>query len=114
LLKPALLALAPGGALLATNHAASVELAEWLLLLERCAAKAGRPLACSPEVIEPELDFPPTSPAALEGLSAGFEGDGDPGADGQHADGGARAGGSQLTSERPSHLLKMAVLRVPY
>jgi 23S rRNA (cytosine1962-C5)-methyltransferase len=57
LFKPALLATTPGGAVLATNHVPSVALAEWLDTLERCAAKAGRPLA-SIEVITPEGDFP--------------------------------------------------------
>lgn len=66
LLKPALLALAEGGALLATNHAADVELDAWLDACERCARKAGRPLACAPEVVEPDSDFPP-APSARPG-----------------------------------------------
>jgi 23S rRNA (cytosine1962-C5)-methyltransferase len=57
LFKPALLATAPGGAVLATNHVPVVALAEWIEALERCASKAGRPLA-SIEVITPEADFP--------------------------------------------------------
>lgn len=57
LFKPALLATAPGGALLATNHVPEIALADWLASLERCTAKAGRPLA-SIEVIPPEGDFP--------------------------------------------------------
>ncbi len=59
LFKPALLATAPGGALLATNHVPDVDLADWLATLERAAAKACRPLA-SVEVIAPEGDFPST------------------------------------------------------
>ena len=57
LFKPALLATAPGGALLATNHVPDVDLADWCATLERTAAKAGRPLA-SIDVIVPEADFP--------------------------------------------------------
>jgi 23S rRNA (cytosine1962-C5)-methyltransferase len=57
LFKPALLATAPGGAVLATNHVPEVDRAEWLASLERCATKAGRPLAAL-DVIEPEADFP--------------------------------------------------------
>jgi 23S rRNA (cytosine1962-C5)-methyltransferase len=82
LLKPALLLLEPGGALLATNHAAGVPLDDWLEACARCAAKAGRPLSAEPQVLEPDGDFPP---APWEGA----------GADGA-----------------PTHLLKMAVLRV--
>jgi hypothetical protein len=88
-----LLALAPGGALLATNHAPSVQLEDWLELCERCAAKAGRPLACPPEVIEPDADFPPAPPEGRAAAALGAE------------DGG----GAGLA---PTHLLKMAVLRV--
>lgn len=57
LFKPALLALAPGGALIATNHAADVPAEVWLERLRRAAEKAGRPLA-SLELIPPEADFP--------------------------------------------------------
>lgn len=57
LFKPALLATAPGGAVLATNHVPEVDLGEWLASLERSAAKAGRPLA-GLDVLEPEEDFP--------------------------------------------------------
>ena len=60
LLKPAALATAPdGGALLVTNHVSGVDLAAWLDQCERCCAKAGRPLAAPPEVLEPHADFPP-------------------------------------------------------
>jgi 23S rRNA (cytosine1962-C5)-methyltransferase len=57
LFKPALLATAPGGDVLATNHVPEVVAADWIATLERCAAKAGRPLA-SVEIIAPEDDFP--------------------------------------------------------
>ena len=57
LFKPALLATRPGGKVLATNHAPQVARADWLASLERCAAKAGRPLR-DLEPIEPEADFP--------------------------------------------------------
>jgi 23S rRNA (cytosine1962-C5)-methyltransferase len=57
LFKPALLATAPGGTVLATNHVPEVDRDEWLAGLERSAAKAGRPLAAL-DVLEPEEDFP--------------------------------------------------------
>ena len=57
LFKPALLATAPGGVVLATNHVPSVALADWLGILERAAAKAGRPLT-GLETLTPEADFP--------------------------------------------------------
>ena len=57
LFKPALLATAPGGVVLATNHVPDVALQDWLGSLERVAVKAGRPLA-SLDVISPEEDFP--------------------------------------------------------
>ena len=57
LFKPALLATAPGGHVLATNHAAEVSREEWQRILERCATKAGRPLR-SLAWIEPEADVP--------------------------------------------------------
>jgi len=40
LFKPALLATAPGGTVLATNHVPEVACDDWLAALERCAAKA--------------------------------------------------------------------------
>lgn len=55
--KPAVLALKPGGTVIATNHVASVDIAEWTDSLKRCAAKAGRPLK-SLEPVEPDGDFP--------------------------------------------------------
>jgi 23S rRNA (cytosine1962-C5)-methyltransferase len=55
--KPALLCVKPGGCIICTNHAASVELGHWLDLLKRCAVKAGRPVK-DIQVIEPEADFP--------------------------------------------------------
>lgn len=57
LFKPALLALEDGGLLIATNHVAAVSIAEWRTVLERCAEKAGRPLAAL-EFIAPDADFP--------------------------------------------------------
>jgi 23S rRNA (cytosine1962-C5)-methyltransferase len=42
---------------LATNHVPEVGREEWLAVLERAAAKAGRPLA-GLDVLEPEEDFP--------------------------------------------------------
>lgn len=57
LFKPALLATAPGGTVLATNHVPEVERDEWLRGLERTAVKAGRPLAAL-ETVTPEDDFP--------------------------------------------------------
>lgn len=57
LCKPALLALAPGGALLATNHVPSVRAADWHDVLRRCAEKAGRPLR-ELEPIAVDDDFP--------------------------------------------------------
>ncbi len=57
LFKPALLATAVGGTVIATNHAASVEREDWLGVLRRCAEKTGRPLA-EVEFLEPEADFP--------------------------------------------------------
>ncbi|MCB9674231.1 MAG: class I SAM-dependent methyltransferase [Alphaproteobacteria bacterium] len=57
LFKPALLATAPGGCVLATNHVPTVPLDAWLAILERTAAKAGRPLA-GIDVLEPDADFP--------------------------------------------------------
>jgi len=57
LFKPALLATAEGGTLLATNHVARVGLEGWLESLRRCAAKAGRRLR-DIEVLRPDTDFP--------------------------------------------------------
>ncbi len=57
LFKPALLATAPGGSIVATNHAPSVALEDWIALLRRCAEKARRPLA-RVDALAPEADFP--------------------------------------------------------
>lgn len=57
LFKPALLALADGGAILATNHVPTVEADSWHDALRRCAAKAGRPLR-DLEPIAVDEDFP--------------------------------------------------------
>lgn len=57
LFKPALLATAPGGRVLATNHVPTVALDDWLSVLRRTATKAGRPLS-SIDILEPEADFP--------------------------------------------------------
>lgn len=57
LFKPCLLALAEGGAVLATNHVPQVEAAAWHAALRRCADKAGRPLT-SLEPIAVDDDFP--------------------------------------------------------
>jgi 23S rRNA (cytosine1962-C5)-methyltransferase len=57
LFKPAVRALAPGGRVIATNHAAEVALADWTRGLERCAEKAGRPLV-ELETFGPDADFP--------------------------------------------------------
>jgi len=57
LFKPALLATSPGGVVVATNHVPHVDRDAWHGTLERCARKAGRPLA-GIEIVEPEQDFP--------------------------------------------------------
>lgn len=57
LCKPALLTLADGGALLATNHVPDVVEPDWHDVLRRCADKAGRPLR-SLESIAVDADFP--------------------------------------------------------
>jgi len=57
LFKPCILALAAGGAVLATNHVPTVVEADWHTMLRRCAEKAGRPLReLRPIVVE--ADFP--------------------------------------------------------
>lgn len=55
--KPALLALADGGAVLATNHVPAVDEASWHDALRRCADKAGRPLR-DLQPIPVDVDFP--------------------------------------------------------
>lgn len=57
LFKPCVLATRPGGTVLAVNHVASVDLDDWLEILDRCARKADRPLA-ELNVLTPEADFP--------------------------------------------------------
>jgi 23S rRNA (cytosine1962-C5)-methyltransferase len=57
LFKPAVLIARPGGRVIATNHLASVSLEAWKAGLERCAAKAGRPIR-SMTAIVPDEDFP--------------------------------------------------------
>lgn len=57
LLKPALLATAAGGRVLATNHAPEVDLDRWIRTMARCGEKCGRPLQ-RVEVIVPEADVP--------------------------------------------------------
>lgn len=55
--KPALLALADGGTVLATNHVPAVDEAAWHAALRRCAEKAGRPLR-ELQPIAIDADFP--------------------------------------------------------
>ncbi|MFN0006994.1 MAG: class I SAM-dependent rRNA methyltransferase [Planctomycetota bacterium] len=55
--KPALIATAPGGTVIATNHVASVDVDEWIGILRRSAEKSGRPLEHL-ETLAPDEDFP--------------------------------------------------------
>lgn len=55
--KPALLCVKPGGMIICTNHAPSVDLKDWSEQLRRCAHKAGRNIERI-HIIEPEADFP--------------------------------------------------------
>jgi 23S rRNA (cytosine1962-C5)-methyltransferase len=57
LFKPVLLATAPGGRVLATNHAPEISSEDWLRVLRRTGEKCGRPLDAI-ELIAPEEDFP--------------------------------------------------------
>lgn len=57
LFKPCVLTLAPGGIVIASNHAPESEAESWCELLRRCAQKAGRPLR-SLELHGPDADFP--------------------------------------------------------
>ncbi len=57
LLKPALLATAPGGHVLATNHVPSADWDEWEAVLRRTGEKAGRHIR-DVERIWPEADVP--------------------------------------------------------
>ncbi|MBL8861813.1 MAG: class I SAM-dependent methyltransferase [Planctomycetes bacterium] len=71
LFKPALLATAPGGRVIATNHVARVGADAWRASLVRTAEKCGRPLAAL-AVVGPEADFPgdpPTLKIAVARLS---------------------------------------------
>ncbi len=58
-LKPSLLAVSDGGQLVCTNNVAKVSLEDWLDVVKRCAAKAGRPVK-DIQLITPEADFPTT------------------------------------------------------
>lgn len=62
LFKPALLACASGGRVIATNHVARVSADAWRATLARTAEKCGRPLSAL-AVIEPDADFPGMPPA---------------------------------------------------
>ncbi len=57
LFKPAWLALAEGGVLLAANNRADVAWSDFESRLRRCAEKAGRPMASLDRLL-PEADFP--------------------------------------------------------
>jgi len=57
LTKPFLMALKPGGRLLATHHHVSVPYLTWVEQVKRCADKAGRPIA-QVERLPVEADFP--------------------------------------------------------
>ncbi len=73
MLKPCLLALRPGGRILATNHAAGVDREAWEQTLRRTAQKAGRELQAL-EFLAPEADFPSPDgqpPLKIAVLSAG-------------------------------------------
>ena len=56
-MKPALLCTAEGGTLICCNNAAQISREIWADQLQRCAAKAGRPIR-ELEWIAPEDDFP--------------------------------------------------------
>lgn len=62
LYKPALLACAPGGRVIATNHVARVTAEAWRATLARTAEKCGRTLSAL-AVVGPDADFPAVSPA---------------------------------------------------
>lgn len=73
LFKAAVLATRPGGQVLCTNHVARVEMTSWLDILQRCAAKAGRPLR-GLRTLTPDEDFPsfdgnPPLKIAIAGVS---------------------------------------------
>ncbi len=62
LFKPAVLATAAGGRVIATNHVARVDAEAWRASLARTAEKCGRPLSAL-AVIAPDADFPGAPPA---------------------------------------------------
>lgn len=62
LFKPALLATAAGGRVIATNHVARVDAETWRACLARTSEKCGRPLSAL-AVIRPDADFPGAPPA---------------------------------------------------
>jgi 23S rRNA (cytosine1962-C5)-methyltransferase len=63
LLKPAILCLAPGGVLFATNHVPSVSTEDFVRTVTRTASKVGRQIS-DLEVLGPDPDFP-----AVEGTA---------------------------------------------
>ena len=67
MLKPAALAVSPGGKLLITNHVSTVDLHEWVDSCVRCCTKAGRPPA-DVELIDVDIDFPPRPPTEAGGV----------------------------------------------
>lgn len=62
LFKPALLACASGGRVLATNHVSRVSAEAWRATLSRTAEKCGRPLTAL-AILGPDADFPADVPA---------------------------------------------------
>lgn len=62
LFKPALLACAGGGRVIATNHVARVSADAWRASLSRTAEKCGRPLSAL-AILAPDADFPGDPPA---------------------------------------------------
>ncbi|OGR52961.1 MAG: hypothetical protein A2049_04340 [Elusimicrobia bacterium GWA2_62_23] len=57
LFKPAVLAVKPGGRIIAANNSAAVAYEAWVEVLKRCAAKAGRPIK-DLRPVPPDADFP--------------------------------------------------------
>ena len=62
LFKPAVLACASGGRVIATNHVARVSVDAWRATLSRTAEKCGRPLSAL-AILAPDADFPAEDPA---------------------------------------------------
>jgi len=62
LFKPALLACASRGRVIATNHVARVSADAWRATLSRTAEKCGRPLSAL-AILQPDADFPGDPPA---------------------------------------------------